>query len=260
MLMVLDDDHAYGPHALGDLSEELLGYGRRRYCGGHKATTIGSGTPVGATIRGELDPACGGGNVCCTFFSYFFRGLMVPQGADITAFRLSPEFPESALEYHRAFVVGDEACFLVDDLWIAMYLRLCGADVVSLRDRVLGRGLETIYTPTGVANVNALSHLGGDRRRDLVSIRAFEGLLARLQAAGEEGLARWGGARAVKRIRKLAEEVQGAERRLAELEAWLAEKGRAGYCGSGLGNAMVAKAEKQLAGLKQLYRMQASGS
>merc|ERR1719401_3165470 len=116
VLMVLDDDHSYHTFALGELHKEQLA--RHSKC-------------------------------VCSFFAYFCRGLMIPQGADIVAFRLGGDFNANLVEYHRKFVSGDSACFVVDDLWVAMFLRLSGFEVVSLRDQIVRRGLQMVYTRTG---------------------------------------------------------------------------------------------------------------
>merc|ERR1712151_225133 len=128
-------------------------------------------------------------------------------GADIIAFKLTTHFLDGLEHFHQTFVLGDRACFLVDDLWIAMYLRLCGMTVVSLRDLVLKRGLETIYERTDNANVVALESLRGDDRRDLVMLRAFDGLLGRLTAVSSESLQLWGGIAAAMRMKELAMDV-----------------------------------------------------
>ncbi|CAE8730410.1 unnamed protein product [Polarella glacialis] len=119
VLMVLDDDHAYLPHALGELLQQQLSLGSKH---------------------------------ASSFFAYFFRGLMVPQGADIIALQLGGSFSEDVLAFHRDFVAGDDACFLVDDLWLGMFLRLSGRQVVSHRELVTQRGLEMIYQRTGNAS------------------------------------------------------------------------------------------------------------
>ncbi|CAE8680328.1 unnamed protein product, partial [Polarella glacialis] len=141
VLMVLDDDHAYLPHALGELLQRQLSLGSKH---------------------------------ASSFFAYFFRGLMVPQGADIIALQLGGSFSEDVLAFHRDFVAGDDACFLVDDLWLGMFLRLSGRQVVSHRELVTQRGLEMIYQRTGNASVEALMDLEGRDRRDRAMLRAFD--------------------------------------------------------------------------------------
>jgi len=219
VLMILDDDHAYMPHALGELFREQLSRGQQ---------------------------------FICSFFSYFFRGIMVPQGADIIAFQLSGKLIEDLLEFHLTFVQGDPACFLVDDLWIGMYARLAGRNTVSLRDLVMRRGLETIYKRTENSKVVALEALGGEDRRDRVTLRAFDGLLARLAAAGAEGLSRWGGDAARQRVRQLAAEVSSVERQIKDIERYI-EREQANGDEDSPG---VEKASEQLAKMKHLYQMQ----
>jgi len=220
LLMVLDDDHAYLHHALAELSREQLARGAR---------------------------------YAVSFFAYFFRGIMVPQGADIIAFQLSEGFVEDMLEYHRTFVKGDPACFLVDDLWIGLYLRLCDTTVVSLRDLVVKRGLQTVYARTENAKVVALEALGGEDRRDRVTLRAFDGLLARLSAAGPAGLQRWGGADAARRVQQLTAEVRAVERQISEIQRWLEREQPDHEAEAGAG---VQKAREQLTKLRHLYQMQ----
>lgn len=188
LLMILDDDHCYLPHALEELAQEQLARGTRS---------------------------------SCSFFAYFFRGLMVPQGADIIAFTPGAQHVELVREFFDAFVDGDGACFLVDDLWIGMYFFICDIQVVSLRDMVVKRGLEMVYTRAESASVDALERLSGDDRRDRVMVRAFDGLVARLVAAGSEGLKRFGGAAAHERARRLQDGARQADAQIAELEALL---------------------------------------
>merc|ERR1712060_898223 len=180
-----DDDHSYLPHALGELAQEQLARGPQ---------------------------------YIVSFFAYFFRGLMVPQGADIIAFQPNDSFIEDLLEFHRTFVKDDPASFLVDDLWIGMFIYLCGRYTVSCRELVTRRGLEMVYTRTDNAHLVALESLKGDDRRDRVMLRAFDRLLSCLVSAGSKGLHRWGGAEAFRRIQKLETEVKNAERQIMELE------------------------------------------
>jgi len=226
VLMVLDDDHTYLPFALGDMLQEQLQRGA--------AST-------------------------CSFFSYFFRGIMVPQGADITAMQLSENFVDDMLEFHRAFIEGDKACFLVDDLWLAMYMHLCGRSVVSLRSVVTRRGFEMIYQRNENSKVEALEALQGEDRRDRVSIRAFDSLLARLAKASPEELKRWGGAAAAARIDKLNAEVHQVERQIAEIGAWL-DRERRDHDGEAVMPPHAQGAQQQLQKLLHLYRMQVPGS
>lgn len=218
LLMILDDDHAYLPNALEELAHAQLAHG-----------------PQWAV----------------SFFAYFFRGIMVPQGADVISLQLSEALVEDLTEYHRTFVWGDRACFLVDDLWIGVFLWLSGRRVASLRELVTGRGLETVYRRTKNASVLALEALGGEDRRDRATLRAFDGLLARLLSAGPKGLQRWGGADAAQRVQQLAAEVCGAEQRIAELECLLGPEQ-----GTELAAQARRQAEQQLARLVHLYRMQ----
>eukprot|EP00435_Cladocopium_sp_Y103_P035909 s2150_g9.t1 len=149
MLMLLDDDHAYLPHAIGDLWQ--------------RQKSLGVG-------------------YVSSFFAYFFRGIMVPQGADIVALPLDFSTLRSLQDFHRRFVLGDSAAFLVDDLWCAMFYFLCGKEVRSFREDVIARGLETIYTRTANASVEALMDLEGTARRDRAMLQCFQGLLHRLLA------------------------------------------------------------------------------
>eukprot|EP00747_Dinoflagellata_sp_TGD_P011834 gnl/TRDRNA2_/TRDRNA2_121121_c0_seq2.p1 gnl/TRDRNA2_/TRDRNA2_121121_c0~~gnl/TRDRNA2_/TRDRNA2_121121_c0_seq2.p1 ORF type:complete len:265 (-),score=40.54 gnl/TRDRNA2_/TRDRNA2_121121_c0_seq2:111-809(-) len=124
------------------------------------------------------------------------------------------------MEFHRSFVMTNSACFFVDDLWIAMYLKVCGTEVVSLHDQVKRRGMETIYKLTDNASVLALMELPGKNRRDRVTMLAFSGLLARLERATLQQLTRWGGADAVQRIRQLGDEARNIDKQIA-LRGWL---------------------------------------
>lgn len=220
VLMVLDDDHAYLPFALGSLLEQQ----QRR-----------------------------GSRCVCSFFSYFCRGIMVPQGADIIAYPLGGSFSTDLPEYHRLFVEGDSACFVVDDLWVAMYLRLCGREAVSLRDIIVGMGLEMVYKRTENSNVEALMDLKGDNRRDRATIRAFDSLLAKLLKAGPSGLQPWGGAEAVRRLEDLNSEVKHVDRKILELGAWLDQERARGGAGG-----YMESAQAQLRKLQHLYQMQFS--
>lgn len=217
VLMILDDDHAYQPWVLEDLLHEQLSRG------------ISS---------------------VCTFFAYFFGGLMVPQGADVIAIQLDRDIVSVLLEFHKDFVDGDAACFLVDDLWMGMCFRLCGREVSSLRDRVVSRGLETVYARTPNAEVEALMNLQGDDRRDRVTVRAFEGLLQRLVSASPDRLEKFGGRDSLARMHRLQAEVDRAARQMTSLEAWLEQHGGEGP------TSQVQQAEGQLRQLKHLYRMQ----
>lgn len=220
VLMVLDDDHSYHPFALGELLREQQSRGA---------------------------------SCVCSFFAYFCRGLMIPQGADIIAFRLGGDFSANLVEYHRKFVSGDSACFIVDDLWVAMFLRLSGFEVVSLRDKIVQRGLEMVYTRTSNANVEALMDLSGESRRDRATIRAFDNLLMRLLEAGTKNdLERWGGAAAQRRLQQLEVEVRNADRQIASLDAWLTQ-------GNDVGSHSE-KARAQLKQLRHLYQMQAGSA
>jgi len=218
LLMILDDDHSYLPHALGELAKEQLARGPQ---------------------------------YIVTFFAYFFRGLMVPQGADIIAFQpnANDSLVEDLLEYHRTFVQDDPACFLVDDLWIGMFVYLCGLHAVSCRDLVTRRGLEMVYTRTDNAHLVALEALNGEDRRDRVMLRAFDHLLSRLASAGSTGLQRWGGAEALGRIQKLDTQVKNAERQILELEKWLEQE-------HGSTGGAVQQAQERYAKLKHLYQLQ----
>ncbi|CAJ1394596.1 unnamed protein product [Effrenium voratum] len=151
MLMLLDDDHAYLPDAIGNLWQKQRGLG------------------------------CG---FVSSFFAYFFRGLMVPQGADIVALQLEPSTVQKVQNFYRCFVKGDQACFLVDDLWTAMFYFVCGRQVRSFRDDVTSRGLETIYSPTANASVEALMDLEGGARRDRAMLGAFQGPDAQQRGSG----------------------------------------------------------------------------
>lgn len=220
VLMVLDDDHSYHPFALSELLTEQLA---------RHATCV------------------------CSFFAYFCRGLMIPQGADIVAFRLGGDFSANLVEYHRKFVSGDSACFVVDDLWVAMFLRLSGFEVVSLRDQIVRRGLQMVYTRTSNANVEALMDLSGESRRDRATIRAFDNLLMRLLEAGtENALERWGGTAAHRRLQQLDMEVRNADRQISGLDAWLTQ-------GNDVGS-YAEKARAQLKQLRHLYQMQAGSA
>lgn len=204
ILMVLDDDHVYLPFALEKMLEEQQ---RRGSC------------------------------YVCSFFAYFCRGIMVPQGADIIAYPLNSGFSADLLEFHRSFVEGDPSCFVVDDLWVGMYLRLCGCEVVSLRDIVVKMGLEMVYTRTENASIEALMDLKGDNRRDRVTVRAFDGLLERLLRAGPTGLQRWGGVKAAHRLEELHGQVKHVDKQIIELEAWVEQErsrgGAGGYLSHG---------------------------
>jgi len=221
VLMILDDDHAYVPNALAILLHQQLS-------------------------RGPL--------FVCSFFAYFYRGLMVPQGADIVAYQLEDKFIANFLAYHRAFVFGDAACFLVDDLWIAMYLWLSGCSVVSLRDNVLAQGLEMMYTTTPNAKVNALQDLCGMERRDCVMHRAFDSLVRRLLQGQAAGLARWGGAAAVQKLQHLSMAVQTAHRSIAKGTVWLESR-----LSAGCSDECTMQAQKRLQDLKNFYQMETPG-
>merc|ERR1719221_587612 len=140
--------------------------------------------------------------------------------------QLSPGFVRDFLVFHRAYVAGDRACFLVDDLWLGMYMHLCGRSVVSVRERITRRGLEMVYQRNANSKVEALESLSGEDRRDRVSIRAFDGLLARLVKATSEELTRWGGEAAVARIDKLNAEVHHVERQISDIHNWLERERR----------------------------------
>lgn len=222
VLMVLDDDHEYAPYALAELLSEQH--------------TRGPGHVV-------------------TYFAYFFRGLMVPQGADIIACQPCDGLADALPAYHQAFVAGDRACFLVDDLWISFFLFLCGSSVTSLRELVMARGLKTIYRQTANAKVAALQTLDGEDRRDRVMLRGFEALLQRLLAAGPQGLALYGGAAAMQRLKRLEAEVRQAEARIMQLSTWVArERSVAGARGSAQA---VKEVEAELAKWRHLYELQA---
>lgn len=216
LLMILDDDHSYLPHALGELAKEQLARGPQ---------------------------------YIVTFFAYFFRGLMVPQGADIIAFQPNESLFENLLEYHRTFVRDDPACFLVDDLWIGMFIYLCGLHTVSCRELVTRKGLEMIYTRTENAHIVALEALKGENRRDRVMLRAFDCLMSRLVSAGSKGLQCWGGAEALSRIQQLDTQVKHAEREIFELEKWLEQE-------QGSTSGAVQQAQARYAKLKHLYQLQ----
>ncbi|CAE7270281.1 rib4 [Symbiodinium sp. CCMP2456] len=218
MLMLLDDDHAYLPSALGELCQ----------------------------IQQHL-----GCDYISSFFAYFFRGLMVPQGADIVALQLDSTTLRCIIDFHRCFVKGDAACFLVDDLWTAMFYFLSGRQVRSFRDRVIQRGLETIYSRTDNASVAALMDLDGSARRDRAMVSAFEGLLQRLLDE-ESQLSSIAGEDAVQRLHKLAAEVRQADRRIVELNRWLLQAQLGGTCESQL----LRRATQELAQLMHLYLMQ----
>lgn len=218
VLMILDDDHAYLGHAVGELLEQQL------KSGAHCANT---------------------------FFAYFFRGLMVPQGADIVAMQLSDDFTENLVEYHRCFVAGDEASFLVDDLWLGMFLWLCGKSVVSLHELVKRRGFQMIYRRTDNAKVCALMDLGGRNSRDQAMVRAFDRQLAQLQEyASQQKLGRWGGQAAAQRVRQLAAEVARAVRRMDDLSSWIARAQGSACCSN------LQKVEDELRRLRHLYCLQ----
>lgn len=187
VLMVLDDDHAYLPWALGELASQLL----------------------------RLPSGC-----MCTFFAYFFRGLMVPQGADIMAFRMAEMVDGHVVEFHDEFVRDNADCFFVDDLWIAVYLRMRGLAVHSLRDVVTSSGSEAIYERTANSSIAALMDLDGDQRRDRVMMRACDSLLVQLLEAAPS-LLRLGGQAAQARLTELHAEVAQAERQLERLSSWL---------------------------------------
>ncbi|CAE7196603.1 tetA [Symbiodinium necroappetens] len=218
MLMLLDDDHAYLPSALGELCQ----------------------------IQQHL-----GCDYISSFFAYFFRGLIVPQGADIVALQLDSTTLRCIIDFHRCFVKGDAACFLVDDLWTAMFYFLSGRQVRSFRDRVIQRGLETIYSRTDNASVAALMDLDGSARRDRAMVSAFEGLLQRL-LDDESQLSSIAGEDAVQRLHKLAAEVRQADRRIVELNRWLLQAQSGGTCESQL----LRRATEELAQLMHLYLMQ----
>lgn len=220
VLMVLDDDHEYLPFALKDLLEAQLAHGPQ-----HVAT----------------------------YFTYFLRGIMVPQGADIIALQMDGDIAPKLTEYHAGFVDGDRACFLVDDLWIGFFFFLCGKSVKGLRHLVLEKGLQTVYTQTSNAKVEALEALQGDDRRDCATLRAFEGLLARLLAVGASGLAPYGGEAALKRLRQVEAEVRRAEARIAQLSAWVVGAHSTATCS----RSARESAEGELAQLRHLYQMQA---
>merc|ERR1740121_3354316 len=106
-----------------------------------------------------------------------------------------------------------------------MFMRMTGRDVVSLRSLVTKRGLEMIYNRTENSKVEALETLSGDDRRDRVSLRAFDGLLGRLVDAGPQELSRWGGQNCKQRLDRLNAEVQGVERQINQIGAWLEQQG-----------------------------------
>jgi len=218
ILMVLDDDHEYVPWAIAELEKEQLARGPSHIC---------------------------------SFFAYFFRGIMVPQGADIVAYQLTEGLSSDIHEYYRKFVAGDPACFLVDDLWAAMYMQLCGKNIVSLRETVVKRGLQMVYRRTDNAKIEALMDLEGENRRDRVSVRAFDSLLSRLIGAGSQELERWGGATAADRLKKLNTEVRQAEKRIVDLETWFEQEKAEG--GDEAGH--VQQPLEMLNKLRHLYRM-----
>ncbi|CAE7368994.1 rib4 [Symbiodinium natans] len=218
MLMLLDDDHAYLPSALGELC--------------------------------QIQQSLGCGYVS-SFFAYYFRGLMVPQGADIVALQLDETTLKSMIEFHRCFVKGDTACFLVDDLWTAMFYFLCGRQVRSFRDIVTQRGMETIYSRTDNASVAALMDLDGSARRDRAMVSAFEGLIQRLLDEPSK-LSSIAGEAAVQRLHKLATEVRQADRRIVELNRWLQQAESGGTHES----QMLRRAKQELSQLMHLYLMQ----
>ncbi|CAK9070707.1 unnamed protein product, partial [Durusdinium trenchii] len=214
MLMLLDDDHAYLPHAIDDLW--------------HKQSSLGT-------------------EYVSSYFAYFFRGVMVPQGADIVAVQPKDRLWMAQLQsFHRHFVAEHPAAFLVDDLWAAIFYFATGKEVRSFRDSVLRRGVETIYTKTSNASVEALMDLEGAARRDRAMLACFDHLLQRLLAVppGSPSLECIGGAPSALRLRRLAAEVALAERRMAELHAESASAERA------------PRAAAELAKLRHLYLMQ----
>lgn len=223
VLMVLDDDHEYSPHALGDLLHEQSAQGQEHVS---------------------------------TYFAYFFRGMMVPQGADIIAVPLGEGLVDKLPAYHRAFVAADRDCFLVDDLWIGMFFFMCGRSVTSCRDMLTARGLQMIYRRTSNASVAALEALGGDDRRDRVMLRAFGALAGRLLAAGPGGLGAWGGEHAWRRMQRLHQEVQQVEARIEQLAAWTSQQQRCSPASSS-SQELVGRAAAELAKLRHLYQMQA---
>jgi len=220
MLMLLDDDHAYVPHAIGELWQKQKSLGTR---------------------------------YVSSFFAYFFRGIMVPQGADIVAVSLESSTLVKLKDFHRRFVLGDSAAFLVDDLWCAMFYFLSGKEVRSFREDVIKRGLETIYTRTANASVEALMDLGGSSRRDRVMLQCFQGLLRRLLDCDPNGL-EVDYCNAVSRLRRLALEAHQADGRIDELTKWLfsARDGTV-HCDSHL----LLQATQELNSLRNLYLMQA---
>merc|ERR1712224_1042500 len=160
--------------------------------------------------------------MCLLFLRLLLPGTHDPPGCRHFAFRLDRQLAENIKEYHKEFVTGDSACFIVDDLWMAMFWKLSGFEVAGLREHVLRRGLEMVYNRTSNAKVAALMDLGGDSRRGRATIRAFDGLLARLLRGGAEGrLDRWGGDEAMRRLLALENEVKNAERQIVGIEAWL---------------------------------------
>mmetsp|Transcript_46377 Transcript_46377/g.83901 ORF Transcript_46377/g.83901 Transcript_46377/m.83901 type:complete len:391 (+) Transcript_46377:120-1292(+) len=217
ILMVLDDDHVYLPFTLGKMLEEQ----QRR-----------------------------GSRYVCSFFAYFCRGIMVPQGADVIAYPLSSSFSADLLEFHRSFVEGDPSCFVVDDLWVGMYLRLCGREAVSLRDIVVKMGLEMVYKRTENASIEALMDLKGENRRDRVTVRAFDGLLERLLRASSTELQRWGGVEARQRLEELHGQVKHVDKQIIELGTWLEQERSRGGDGGYISNAQA-----QLNKMRHLWQM-----
>merc|ERR1719329_42393 len=164
VVIVLDDDQCYDSHAFED------------------------------GVAGILEAS----NLCVgTFFAYHFRSLIVPQGADLLIIPLIPGFGSMLLSFHQQFVDGDEACFFVDDLWLAIFFTLCGYTVQPLRAQLQHRGLGRISIATANADVDALGSLAGKNSRHLVMVRAFDSLTSRLSLASSDemdGLSSLGGA------------------------------------------------------------------
>eukprot|EP00913_Durusdinium_trenchii_P014165 g13293.t1 len=153
-------------------------------------------------------------------------------------------------------LLDDDHAYLphaIDDLWhkqsslgteyVSSYF---AKEVRSFRDSVLRRGVETIYTKTSNASVEALMDLEGAARRDRAMLACFDHLLQRLLAVppGSPSLECIGGAPSALRLRRLAAEVALAERRMAELHAESASAERA------------PRAAAELAKLRHLYLMQ----